>query len=471
MAGRQGLAGRGLVEVDVDLAVDLGGIGTRAPHQPPPAFLGVVLDGVDQHGFGVADLAGESGFADALLHLHEAGGTFLAHLVGQRVWQLVGAGTVHRRVGEAADTIELGLLQEVQQVPEFFLGLAGKAGDEGGADGEIGADLAPGLDALDVALAAGRALHQLEDARVGVLEGHVQIRQDQALGHQRQHLVDTWVRVDVVQPDPGTVLARQLSQFAAQFQHPGPDRAAADEVGAIAQVDAIGAGVLRDHQQFLDAGLEQVLGLAHHLADRPAVEIAAQAGDDAEGAAMVAALGNLQVGIVARRELDAARGHQVAERVMRFGQVLVHCLHHFFERVRTGDGQHAGVDVAHQVAARPALPGAGAQTAGDDDLAVFGQRLADGIERFGDRIVDEAAGVDDDQVGPLVLRGNAVAFGTQLGDDAFGIDQGLGAAQRDEADAGRVAGDGAGRPADRLAGRRGRGLAAGTGDLGSDHDG
>ena len=66
---------------------------------------------------------------------------------------------------------------------------------------------------------------------------------------------------------------------------------------------------------------------------------------------------------------------------------------------------------AVQDAVDRALPGAGAQTAGDDDLAVLGQRLADGIERFGHCIIDEAAGVDDDQVGAFVLRGNAVAFG------------------------------------------------------------
>ena len=44
-------------------------------------------------------------------------------------------------------------------------------------------------------------------------------------------------------------------------------------------------------------------------------------------------------------------------------------------------------------------PRLGAEAAGDDDLAVLGERLADRVERFGDRGVDEAAGVDDHQVG------------------------------------------------------------------------
>ncbi len=55
--------------------------------------------------------------------------------------------------------------------------------------------------------------------------------------------------------------------------------------------------------------------------------------------------------------------------------------------------------LAHEVAAV-----LGAEAAGDDDLAVLGERLADGVERFGHGRVDEAAGVDDDEVGAVVGR-------------------------------------------------------------------
>ncbi len=41
----------------------------------------------------------------------------------------------------------------------------------------------------------------------------------------------------------------------------------------------------------------------------------------------------------------------------------------------------------------------GAETAGHDHLAVLVERLADRGERFVDRLVDEAAGVDDDEIG------------------------------------------------------------------------
>ena len=77
----------------------------------------------------------------------------------------------------------------------------------------------------------------------------------------------------------------------------------------------------------------------------------------------------------------------------------------------------------------------GAEAAGDDDLAVLGQRLAHRGERFLDRGIDEAAGVDDDQVGALIRRRDRIAFGAQPGEYLFGVDQGFRASQRDESNA------------------------------------
>ena len=89
----------------------------------------------------------------------------------------------------------------------------------------------------------------------------------------------------------------------------------------------------------------------------------------------------------------------------------------------------------HQIAAVFAC--LGAQAAGDDHLAVLGQRLADGVEAFPHRIVDEAAGVDDHQVGAGVGLRRGVALGAELGQDQFGVGQRLGTPKRDEADAWR----------------------------------
>ena len=55
----------------------------------------------------------------------------------------------------------------------------------------------------------------------------------------------------------------------------------------------------------------------------------------------------------------------------------------------------------------------GAEAAGDDDPAVLRQRRADGVERLVARGIEEAAGVDDDEVGAVMLAGDLVAFGAQ----------------------------------------------------------
>ena len=139
-----------------------------------------------------------------------------------------------------------------------------------------------------------------------------------------------------------------------------------------------------------------------HLADRARDEVAAHRRDDAEAAAMVAALGDLQVRVVPRRQLDAGRRHEVGVRIVRLRQVPVHVIEHLARRMRPGDRQHLRMHLRDQVLAAVA---ARAEAAGDDDLAVFGKRLADRVERFLHGGVDEAAGVDDDEVGALVASG------------------------------------------------------------------
>ena len=70
-----------------------------------------------------------------------------------------------------------------------------------------------------------------------------------------------------------------------------------------------------------------------------------------------------------------------------------------------------------------------AETAGDDDFAVFDERFTDGVERFRDRAVNEPAGVDHDEVRILVARRDEITLRAQLRENSFGIDQCFGAAQ------------------------------------------
>src|SRR5690606_30242008 len=144
--------------------------------------------------------------------------------------------------------------------------------------------------------------------------------------------------------------------------------------------------------------------------------------------AVVAAFGYLQVGVVPGRQLDALRRHQVDIGVVldvgRRG--VVDGAHHFFVLLGAGNGQYGRVHVADDGFFDP-------HAAGDDDAAVLGDGLADGVQRFGLGAVDKAAGVDNDHIGVVVFGCNRIALGAQLGKDALGIDQRFGTTQADKA--------------------------------------
>ena len=64
-------------------------------------------------------------------------------------------------------------------------------------------------------------------------------------------------------------------------------------------------------------GAHELLGFAQHIRGGARDERAAQMRNDAEGAAVVAAFGNLQIGVMARRELHALLGQEIEKRIMR----------------------------------------------------------------------------------------------------------------------------------------------------------
>ncbi len=93
---------------------------------------------------------------------HEAFPAVLLDLVRHRLQaQLVGRSAFDGGVLEAADAVELGFRQPVEQVLEVFFGFAREADDEGRADGQFRADLAPLLDPGQGLVLEGRALMAL----------------------------------------------------------------------------------------------------------------------------------------------------------------------------------------------------------------------------------------------------------------------------------------------------------------------
>lgn len=140
---------------------------------------------------------------------------------------------------------------------------------------------------------------------------------------------------------------------------------------------------------------------------------------------MIAAFGDLQVREVFRSELYTLRRYQVLERIVRFRQVIMDGAHDLVGGMRTRDGEDLGMCLPDDISF-------GAKTAGDNDLAVFGKRFADGIERFFDRSIDESACVDHDQIRILITRRDEVALGSQLRENSLRIHERLRAAQRNE---------------------------------------
>ena len=190
--------------------------------------------------------------------------------------------------------------------------------------GEVGADLAPVPDPVEGLLLMRRPAHRLQHGGGGVLERDVEIGQHLALGHQRDDLVDVRVGVDVVEPDPGA----ELAELPGEVEEARAHLPVAPEARLVLHVDAVGAGVLRDDEDLLHAGLHEPLGLAQHLGGRAADEIAAELRDDAERAAVGAALGDLEIGVVPGRQLHALRRHEVHERVVRRRRGPVHGRNH-----------------------------------------------------------------------------------------------------------------------------------------------
>ncbi len=192
-----------------------------------------------------------------------------------------------------------------------------------------------------------------------MLERNVEIGKNFSVSHQGNNVVDMRIGVNVVQPHPGA----EVAQRRAQIQEASFQRLAAPRTFRILEIKTVGARVLTNDQQLLDAGAHQALRFDHDMVRRPAREIAAQRRDDAKRAAVVAALGDFQIGVMTRREAQTLGRHQVDVGIMQRWHRVVHGRNHLLILMGARNGQHA----------RVGCPNAAlfdAEAAGDDDAAV-----------------------------------------------------------------------------------------------------
>ncbi len=92
-------------------------------------------------------------------------------------------------------------------------------------------------------------------------------------------------------------------------------------MGLAVPVHAVARDVLRDDDELLDAGIGELPCLGENMLHRAGAVFAAQLGDDAEGAPVVAALRDAQEGVVTRRGEHAAE--LVDRRVMSSKRLTV----------------------------------------------------------------------------------------------------------------------------------------------------
>ena len=233
------------------------------------------------------------------------------------------------------------------------------------------------------------------------------------------------LRIQVVQADPVEV---QLAQFLQQ----------AGQGGWLLQIHAVPGDVLGDDDELLHAAIRQLPGLGQQGLHGAAAVAAPELGNDAEGAAVAAPLGDLQIGGVGRgghQALPVLKGAVDIAEVLR----LLPCHQLLHRRCHVGiaaGAQHPvhlgqlGADVvgvplgetaSHQQLFQP--PG----------LFQFRQlqNIFDGFALGG---LNEAAGVQHRHVGPVRVAGNSVPRPAAQGHHLLGVHQILGTAEGNKCD-------------------------------------
>ena len=188
-------------------------------------------------------------------------------------------------VVEDAEPVEFCFADELLQNFKVAERLAGEADDEGGAQGDSGHGCADLFERLEKDVGAGAALHAFEHVGRGVLQGHVEIFADVVvLRDGVEQFAGDAIRIGVEEAQPAKAF-----DTGERFEQ---EREAVFD----AEVFAVAGRVLADEGDFLDAACDELLCFGDDGLEAARAELAAQIGNDAEGAGMVAAFSDLDVG-------------------------------------------------------------------------------------------------------------------------------------------------------------------------------
>ncbi len=335
--------------------------------------------------------------------------------LGDLVVHLGGGGAGPLGVLEGEGVGEAGLADRVHGLLEVLLGLAREADDDVGRDGRVGHRRADLLDDAEEAFLPVGALHRLEHLVRTGLHRHVQlVHHVRGLGHRGDHVVGEVARVRRGEAD-----ALQAVDLAGRAQQLG-------ERLTVAQVGAVGVDVLAEQRDLDDALADQRLDLGEDVAGAAVLLLAAQRGDDAEGAGVVAADRDRDPGGVRRLAAGGQRGGEGLQRLqdLHLGLLLDPGALQQCGQVPDVVGAEDHVDprrLAHDGVAVLLR-----QAAADGDLHALvpglGRReLPEVAVQLVVGVLADGAGVEDHQVGVTLLRGLHVSGVLQQPGEALGV--------------------------------------------------
>ena len=282
---------------------------------------------------------------------------------------------------------------------------------------------------------------------MNVLEGHVDVADHLRIaGDGGDHVVAPVSGMGVEQANPE--LARDGAERVEQGGQPGSPRLV-DRLARtgflLPEIHAVVGGVLADEVDLLHARGDETLDLPDHRLDGAAAVATAHPGDDAEGAGVIASLGDLHIGGVRGGEADTGRvvvgdvGGSPGDLDKRLFPFLIE------QPVKEGTGPldlveaHERVDLGKL---RGKIGGIALREAAADDEFLAGLRpvetatvrLQDGPDALFLGGIDEAAGIHQNHVGFVGLGGEFVTMTLGISKHDLRIDEVLGAAEADEAD-------------------------------------
>ena len=278
---------------------------------------------------------------------------------------------------------------------------------------------------MSVAMRA--ALHAGQHIAAGMLQRHINIFSQARMSRERlQHFLCDAIGIRIEKAYPQNVFdARQLFQQQRK---------------AIAQpqVFAVGSGVLADQCDFAGSAGRQIFRFAHHGFKAPAAKRAAQLWNDAEGAGVVAALSNFDVGLMLWSGQDA-RGQVVIQKCRRLRGKNFQVAFHGFDDAFDFPGTHDGVHFRNLF--QNLLAEALHQASGNNQFLSGAEFLV--LSHFQNRVdgfflrgFNKTAGVDHEDLRIIGARREFVAFAGKNAHHHLAVDEVFGAAQGDETDFG-----------------------------------